>query len=274
MAELSRLERWMNGGPWVDKDLLAFHLQVVNEVGGIVLMARREGKTAGMIEVLPTGGTGETRRGLILKLTVEQEEQETVEALVETAAREARRLRCESLASPAGEEASLLYETLGFRPAGAVHCFAKQASKRDGGDLVTFKLDWGPRPDPPFGFKLAIGDVDDSRYTWFLLRRMEEFHALVGWKGPHPSLWLLRDGEVEALTVDSGLLSLWLSPRAFDSPIFLVKVLMEAERLALLNGAKRIIACTHPSSPLQIEESLRQLGYKLEEETPYLELSL
>jgi len=233
-----------------------------------------------MLDILLSRRGEEGGRGHILKLTAEQKQREdTVEALIEATAREAKQRGCLRLTTLARDKTSTsLYGKLGFQSSGPVYCFVKQLSRaddrREKEKLKVFHLDWEPRPDPPFGFTLAIGDVEVPRYTWALLRRTGDFHKLMGWKTPQPKLWLLRHGVAEALTVDNGAVRLWLSPQGLDSPSFMAEALKETERLSLANGVKRMKAYIHPHAAPQAKETIVEAGYAVEEEIPYLELPL
>jgi len=52
-ADLSPAQRWLHGGPWMDPQLLALHLDRVYSVQGVVLAAERDGAIVGSAELWP-----------------------------------------------------------------------------------------------------------------------------------------------------------------------------------------------------------------------------
>jgi hypothetical protein len=177
-------------------------------------------------------------------------------------------------AYPEDETAHAFYESQGFQVVTRIGVFAKELAKfskqPSGGSVQAIALGWDTRPHPPNGFRLVIGDNDTSYYAWTCLRQMSALYALLGSEAPRPNLWLLRQEEAEALTVDYDCVRLWFSSQGFATSDFQHAALRKTEQLSSTNGVLRLTAAAFSSQfPL-----LRAEGYTLQKEYPYLALSL
>jgi hypothetical protein len=147
---------------------------------------------------------------------------------------------------------------------------ANFSQKPGGRSVQAIPLSWNTRPHPPNGFRLVIGDNYTSYYAWTCLRQMSSLYALLGAEKPRPNLWLIREEEAEALTVDYEYVRLWFSSEGFASSGFQHAALQKTEQLSRANGVSRLTA-----SALSPQFSLlRAEGYTLQKEYRYLALSL
>jgi len=276
-SELSRWERWQHGGPWFDPKLLAFHLQVVKEAGGIVLVAREGETLVGELELVFGFDDPEGSRAHLAWMTVDpaRRRQGVGSLLLKHGRRVARSRGCHRITTyPDDQGAQGFYETQGFRTATRIAEFTKQLAKSSkrasSGSLQAIPLNWDSRPRPPGGFRLVIGDNQSSRYTWTCLRQMRTLYALLELEAPLPNAWLLRLDEAEAITVDYEHVRLWLSTQGIKTPDFLRTALQRTEQLSRTNAVSRLTAAAFSSEfPL-----LRAEGYILQKECPYLVLPL
>jgi GNAT superfamily N-acetyltransferase len=276
-SELSRWERWQHGGPWFDSKLLAFHLGVVKEAGGIVFVAWEGESLVGELELVFGFDGPEGSRAHIAWMTVDpgRRRQGVGSLLLRYGRRVARDRGCHRIATcPEDQTTQAFYETKGFRTTTRIAEFTKQlakSSKHASSDsLQAIPLTWDSRPRPPDGFRLVIGDDQSPRYTWTSLRQMRTLYGLLELEAPLPNAWLLRLDEAEAITVDYEHVRLWLSPQGIKTPNFPRTTLQRTEQLSRANAVSRLTAAAFSSEfPL-----LRAEGYTLQKEYPYLTLPL
>ena len=276
-SELSRWERWQHGGPWFDPKLLAFHLQVMKEAGGIALVAREGETLVGQLELVPSFDDPEGSRAHLVWVAVDpaRRRQGVGSLLLKHGRRVAHGLGCHRIITYAEDQrAQAFYESQGFQTVTRIAEFTKQlagsSTDPSSGTLQSIPLTWDSRPRPPNGFRLVIGDNDSPRYTWTCLRQMRTLYALLELETPPPNPWLLRLDEAEAVTVDYEHVRLWLSPQGSEAPGFPRTALQRTEQLSRANAVSRLTATAFsPRFPF-----LRAEGYALQKEYPYLTLTL
>jgi hypothetical protein len=87
---------------------------------------------------------------------------------------------------------------------------------------------------------------------------------------PRPQLWLLRQDEKEALTVDYPILRIWLAETHVNDIEFLTSVLTITEYLSWKNGVTQLSVFSHRDRYALLKER----GYLLKQERPFLVLKL
>jgi len=275
--ELSRWERWQHGGPWFDPKLLTLHLQIMKESASVVLVAKEGETVLGELELVFDFDDPQESRAHLARMAVNQtgRHEGVTKLLVRHARRLARSRGCHRITTSAEDQASqTFYESQGFRKIGSsaelTKHLAKSSKQASEGALQAIRLSWDSRPQPPHGFKMVIGNDYSPRYVWTSLRQMNSVYTLLDVQAPLPSLWLLRQDEAEALTVDHEQVRLWLSTKGCDASDFLRAALERTEQLSMSNAVTRLTAIAFtPRADL-----LKQGGYAVQKERPYLAMLL
>jgi GNAT superfamily N-acetyltransferase len=275
--DLSRWERWQHGGPWFDPKLLALHLQVMKESSSAVLIAQDSEIPVGELELVFDFDNPEDRRAHIARLVVDPSHrgQDVEGLLLRQARRLARNRGCNRISVfPEDEVAQTSYESRRFRAFGGIAELTKQLVKspnHESSDSVhALRLTWDSRPHPPQGFKMIIGNTSSPRYLWTCLRQMNSLYNLLDRRIQPPSLWLLRQDEAEAITVDYEYVRLWLSPTGCEASHFLRTALQKTEQLSMNNRITRLTAAAIGSQSALLQAE----GYSLQKESPCLVLRL
>ncbi len=275
--ELSRWERWRNGGPWLDPNLLQLHLKILEETGGTVLVARKEGEIIGELEIAYDIGTPEGERAHIIWVVVDPAWQRkgTGTLLIKQGREIATKIGCQLMTvSPEDQASHDFYTSLHFQKTNNLFHFIKELGKEEShvriNDVQTIPLEWKQRPQPPIGFKLAIGNNYTPSYTWSYLRHMDKLYELMDLDIPPPQLWLLRQTEAEALTVAHNFIRLWFSPKGESAPDFQATALRMTENLSRKAKTTQLNAYSFPSHRKLLEAA----GFVLQSEESYLSLHL
>lgn len=271
--ELSRWERYQHGGPWLDPQLLRLHLEILKETGNIVLVARDADSIIGQLELIFEQESPELKYAHITWMVVDPDwcRKDIGTTLLKEACKTVLNHGCKSLTTTAeSDKTKIFYEANGFQVISHKGTFLKQLTKLNQSDhstdIETIPLDWKLREHLPLGFIHTLGNKHTSSYTWAYLRQMEQLYVLLDSKAPRPHLWLLRQGNAEALTVDYSILHIWLSQISLDDPQFFKGVLNRTERLCLNNGVKTLKAFAFTSH----FDTLGSVGYEFQHEEPLL----
>lgn len=249
----------------------------MKEAAGLVLVAREGETLVGELELVFGFDNPEGSRAHLTWMAVDPacRRQGVGSLLLKHGRRVARNRGCHRITTyPEDQTAQAFYETQGFQAATCIAEFTKQLARSSkhmsSGSVQAIPLSWDSRPQPPNGFKLVIGDTHSPRYTWTCLRQMNSLYALLDSEAPLPNLWLLRQNDAEAVTVDYEHVHLWLTHQGCETSDFLRTALQRTEQLSRANAISCLTATAFsPQFPL-----LRAEGYTLQKEYPYLELSL
>lgn len=271
--ELSRWERWRHGGPWLDPNLLQLHLKILEETGGTVLAARQKGEIIGELEIAYDIRSPQGKRAHIVWVVVDPAwQRKSIGTLLVKKGREiATKMGCQLMTVSSQDQDSYnFYTSLKFQKTDSLLYFSKELGNGKPlvqiDDVQMIPLEWKQRPQPPIGFKLAIGNNYTPSYTWSYLRHMGKLYELMNLDVPSPQLWLLRQKEAEALTVAHDFVRLWLSPKGENSPGFLATALRMTEELSRKTKTTQLNAYSFPSH----RKFLEAAGFALRGEEPYL----
>ena len=273
---LSRMERWQQGGPWLDRSTLALHLDVMEEAGGIVLIARTPELLVGELELLFETHISKTPQAFIAWMVVHPgfRHQGIGSQLVNHAAQLARKHECKQLFTTAeNPEATKFFEANKFQVADQEGQFSKKLKpfrKPPAFNIQQIPLQWKQRKHTPLGFVPILGVNYTSEYIWSYLRHTDHLYQLLAADVPRPQLWLLRQEEKEALTVDYPFLRIWLAETLTNDIEFLKSVLTTTEYLSWKNGVTQLSVFSHRDR----YEFLQNRGYHLKQERPFLALDL
>jgi ribosomal protein S18 acetylase RimI-like enzyme len=269
---LSRMERWQQGGPWLDRQTLALHLDVMEEAGGIILIARTPDMLVGELELLFENQTGKSPQAFIPWMVVHPgfRHQGIGSEMITQATNIAQRRGCKQLFTTAeNAEATQFFKANGFQIIDREAQFLKTLKpfrKPPSFGVQQIALQWKQREHTPMGFVPRIGINYTSAYIWSYLRHTDHLYSMLGVDVPRPQLWLLRQGEKEALTVDYPFLRIWLDEKNAHDIEFLTSVLTITEYLSWKNGVTQISAFSHQSQ----YEFFTERGYQLKQEHPFL----
>lgn len=271
--ELSRWERYQHGGPWLDPQLLRLHLEILRETGNIILVVRDAESIIGELELIFEHESPKLKFAHITRMVIDPNcrRKGLGTALVTEACKTALNHDCTCLTTIAkSNKAKTFFEANDFRVISQKGTFLKQLKKIKRSDSITdveiIPLDWKLRERLPFGFVHTLGNKYTSSYTWAYLRQMEQLYMLLDSKASRPNLWLLRRDNAEALTVDYGVLHIWLSKISSDDSKFFKEALSLTEHLCLNNGVKTLKAFAFTSN----FDTLGSVGYELQYEEPLL----
>jgi GNAT superfamily N-acetyltransferase len=273
---LSNMERWQRGGPWFDRSTLALHLDVMEEAGGIVLIARTAELLVGELELLFETHVSKTPQAFIAWMVVHPgfRHQGIGSQLVNHAARLARKQGCKQLfATAENTEAAQFFEANKLQIVDQEGQFVKTLKpfrKPPSFDIQQISLQWKQRKHTPMGFIPVIGINYTLKYTWSYLRNTDHLYRMLAADVPRPQLWLLRQEEKEALTVDYPFLRIWLAETHANDIDFLTSVLTITEYLSWKNGVSQLSVFSHRDRYAFFKER----GYQLKHERPFLALEL
>ncbi len=260
--KLSRWERWRHGGPWLDPNLLQLHLKILEEAGGVVLVARQKEEIIGELEIAYDVGIPQERRAHIVWIVVDPAWQRKGigKLLIERGQELAAKMGCQLMTVSSQDQASYnFYTSLKFQKTDRLLYFTKVLGNGkpqvQTSDVHMIPLEWKQRPQPPIGFKLAIGNNYTPSYTWSYLRNMSKLYELMKVDIPSPQLWLLRQKKAEAVTVAHNFIRLWLSPEGEKSTGFLATVLRITEELSRKNKSSQLKVYSFPSHRKLLEAS-------------------
>lgn len=275
--ELSRWDRWLQGGPWYDKDTLALHLQIVYETGGIVLIARSQDRICGELDLIFEKSEGETDRAHIVWIVVEPEMRRCGigRQLVEQGKKIAQDRGIEKLTTVVADANSTqFFKANGFQVLSLERLYSKTLnlvqSSGDGIQIQQIPLEWKLRERIPMGFEPVLGDNNTAQYNWTYLRYMEQLYTLLESKTAPPHLWLLRQNNSEALTVDSQYIRTWLADTSLSDKGFLKTALVTTENLCRKTGITEVSTYVHKERFGFLEEN----GYKCKQENPLMTLQI
>jgi GNAT superfamily N-acetyltransferase len=273
---LSRMERWQQGGPWLDHQTLALHLDVMEEAGGIILIARTPKLLMGELELLFEKQVEGMPRAFIAWMVVHPRfrHQGIGSQLVKHAANLAKAQGSTQLFTTAeNQEATQFFEANNFQIIDQEAQFSKTLKpfrKPPSLGIQQISLQWKQREHTPMGFIPSIGINYTSAYIWSYLRRTDHLYSMLAIDVPRPQLWLLRLEEKEALTVDYPFLRIWLAKDNVQDTEFLTAVLTITEYLSWKNGVAKLSAFSHQKQ----YDFFKERGYQLQQEQPFLRLSL
>ena len=273
---LSRMERWQQGGPWLDRQTLALHLDIMEEVGGVILIARTAELLVGELELLFENHASDTPRAFIAWMVVHPgfRHQGIGSELVNHAAKLAKTQGCKQLFTTAeNTEATQFFEANKFQIIDQEGQFSKTLKpfrKPPSFGIQQISLQWKQRAHTPMGFVPSIGINYTSAYIWSYLRHTDHLYSLLAVDVPRPQLWLLRQAEKEALTVDYPFLRIWIDKANAQDMEFLTAVLTITEYLSWKNGVTQLSVFSHRGQ----YEFLIERGYQLKQERPFLTLFL
>jgi GNAT superfamily N-acetyltransferase len=273
--DLTRLERYQNGGFWMDPDLLAFHFDVVRQAGGMIIVAREDNRIVGEVELIFEHVSRNEKIAHITWIIVEPKyRRKKIGTKLMEFCRDVAIQTGSKVITLAAEtqEAEAFYSAIGFSQLTKMGCFSKSLHKiMQPSEFQVIPLEWKNRARPPEGFQMAIGDPYSSQYTWTYLQNMRSLHDLLESDAPTPQLWLLRDSqEEEALTVDNQITQIWVTQPNINNATFLLKVLKTSAWLSHQNGVTRLQA----QSFSEKYNLLMSAGFTLQQEDPYLEFVL
>jgi GNAT superfamily N-acetyltransferase len=273
---LSRMERWQQGGPWLDRQTLALHLSVMEEAGGIVLIARTPKLLVGELELLFETPARKTPQAFITWMVVHPgfRHQGIGTQLINFAAQIAKEKGCKRLFTTAeNPNAVQFFEANNFQMVNQEAQFLKTLKpfrKPPSIGIQQISLQWKDRKHTPMGFAPSIGINYTSEYIWSYLRATDHLYSMLAVDVPRPQLWLLRQKEKEALTVDYPFLRIWLAETNAKDLDFLKSVFIITEYLSWKNGVSQLSVFSHQNQ----YEFLKEQGYQLKQERPFLSLSL
>ncbi|MHA2427728.1 MAG: GNAT family N-acetyltransferase [Candidatus Hermodarchaeia archaeon] len=273
---LSRMEHWQQGGPWLDRSTLALHLDVMEEAGGIVLIARTAELLVGELELLFETHVSKTPLAFITWMVVHPgfRHQGIGSRLVNHAVQLAWKQGCKQLFTTAeNAEATQFFEANKFQIIDHEGQFSKTLKpfrKPPALNIQQISLQWKQRRHTPMGFEPILGINYTSEYIWSYLRNTDHLYRMLAADVPRPQLWLLRQDEKEALTVDYPFLRIWLAETHANDIEFLTSVLTITEYLSWKNGVTQLSVFSHQNR----YAFLKERGYKLKQERPFLALEL
>ncbi|MFX1564603.1 MAG: GNAT family N-acetyltransferase [Promethearchaeota archaeon] len=273
---LSRMERWQQGGPWLDRQTLALHLDVMEEAGGIILIARTPDMLVGELELLFETQTRKPHQAFITWMVVHPgfRHQGIGSQLINHAAKITQSKGCNQLFTTAeNSEATQFFEANDFQIIDQEAQFSKTLKpfrRPPSFGIQQIALQWKQREHTPMGFVPRVGINYTSEYIWSYLRRTDYLYSMLGIDVPRPQLWLLRQDEKEALTVDYPFLRVWLDEKNAQDIKFLTSVLTITEYLSWKNGVTQISAFSHQAQ----YDFFTERGYQLKQEHPFLTRSL
>ena len=273
---LSRMERWQQGGPWLDRQTLSLHLDVMEEVGGIILIARTPELLVGELELLFETQPSKTPQALIAWMVVHPgfRHQGIGSQLITHAIEIARKQGSKQLLTTAeNSEATQFFQANQFQIIDQEAQFTKTLKpfrKPPSFDIRQIALQWKQREQTPMGFIPKLGINYTSEYIWSYLRHTDHLYSMLQIDVPRPQLWLLRQEEKEALTVDYPFLRIWLAEGNAQDMGFLESVLTITEYLSWKNGVTQLSAFSHRDQ----YDFFQERGYQLKQEHPFLTLPL
>ncbi len=273
---LSRMERWQHGGPWLDRQTLSLHLDVMEEAGGIILIARTAELLVGELELLFEIQDSKPPQAFIAWMVVHPgfRHQGIGSQLVTHAVELARNEGAKQLFTTAeNPNATQFFEANQFQIIDQEAQFSKTLKPFRKPPSLGFKqisLQWRQREHTPMGFVPKIGVNYTSEYIWSYLRHTDHLYSMLSVEVPRPQLWLLRKEEKEALTVDYPFLRIWLAETNAQDLEFLTSVLTITEYLSWKNGVTQLSAFSHQDQ----YDFFKERGYQLKQERPFLSLSL
>ncbi len=274
--QLSRMERWQQGGPWLDRQTLALHLDVMEEAGGIILIARTPELLVGELELLFEKHVSDITKAFITWMVVHPgfRHQGIGSQLINHAIKLARNQGCKQLfTTTENPDASHFFEANKFKIIDQEAQFSKTLKpfrKPPSPNIQKISLQWKQREHTPMGFVPSIGVNYTSEYIWSYLRNTDHLYSMLTIDVPRPQLWLLRQIEKEALTVDYPFLRIWLAEANAQDTDFLISVLTVTEYLSWKNGVTKLSAFSHRDK----YEFLKANGYQLKQEHPFLMLAI
>ncbi len=276
-SELSRWERWQHGGPWLDPDLLEFHLHMIKETNGSVLVARKDEVIIGELDLVFESEAHQDNRGHIVWMIVDSDHRrkDIGTLLLEQGLQIAEHHSCQYITSyPEDDFSNAFYLAQGFRATRKIAEYTKQvepaSNQGKNSDVQIIPLEWKTRKRPPQGFSLTIGNNYAPTYVWTYLRKMDQLYSLMDSDAPRPHLWLLRKDEAEAITMDHGIVRLWISQLDNKEPNFLNVALQDTECLSRSNQVTSLVAYAFPTE----SGVLKNDGFILQREYPFLTLRL
>lgn len=273
---LSRMERWQQGGPWLDRQTLALHLSVMEEAGGIVLIARTPKLLVGELELLFETSARKTPQAFIAWMVVHPQfrHQGIGTQLIDFVVQIAKEQGCKRLFTTAeNPNAAQFFEANNFQIVNQEAQFLKTLKpfrKPPSTGIQQISLQWKDRKHTPMGFVPSIGINYTSEYIWSYLRATDHLYSMLAVDVPRPQLWLLRQNEKEALTVDYPFLRIWLAETNAKDVDFLTSVFTITEYLSWKNGVTQLSVFSHQNQ----YDFLKERGYQLKQERPFLSLSL
>ncbi len=275
--KLSRLERWQHGGPRLDLETLALHLQIIDEAGGVILIARRADQIIGELELLIENHRPGIQQAFIMWMVVHPDyrQQNIGTQLVHQAKQFAQKAGATQLLTIIKDlDARQFFHIMGFRILEQEGLFSKplqsKAEPIQSACIQQIPLEWKLRKHPPLGFVPSIGINYPSKYLWTYLRNLEQLYSILQSKAPLPQLWLLRENEKEAVTVDYQFLRIWLTEACELDDDFLVSVLSIAEHLSWMNGVTQLSTFARSNQ----FSFLKAQGYQMRQVRPVIKLSL
>ncbi len=269
---LSKWERWQQEGPWVDPDTLNLHLQVMEDAGGIILVARTKDAILGEVELLFEKISPTTKQGNIAWIIVDPEHRHEGigSILLEHACQISQAKGCTQVTTiTEDDEAVNFFCTNGFNLSGHEAKFTKSLKRESllptKSSIQRIPLQWAPRKQLPMGFEPGLGINYSSQYTWAYLRNMNRLYTLLETDIPRPNLWLLRQENDEALSTDHHYVRIWLA-KTSQASSFLATVLPVTEFLSKTNGVTQLTVFSRENQYGFLETQ----GYQYQETRPVL----
>ncbi len=273
--ELSRWDRWRLGGPWYDKDTLALHLQIIQETGGFILISKSKERVNGELELIFEKSQSGVSRAHIVWIVVDPEMRHCGigKQLVEQGKKIVQEQGIDKLTTTTTDtNAFHFFRANGFQVTTQERLYSKMLkSKQDTGDetpIQQIPLEWKQRERIPMGFKPVFGTNNTAQYNWIYLRYMEQLYTLLASKTVPPHLWLLRQNNSEALTVNAQYIRMWLAETSLSDKDFLKAALVTTENLCWKEGITEVSIYAHQERFRFLEEN----GYKCEQEHPLMTL--
>ncbi|MFW9830358.1 MAG: GNAT family N-acetyltransferase [Candidatus Thorarchaeota archaeon] len=246
--KLSRIERWKQGGPWLDPDTFALHYQIQKESGGSVLIARISDTIVGELDLsIGTSTTLEKCAHITWIVIDPTKRREGIGLqLLKHALSIARAQNCRFLTTTTDNvEARRFFQANEFQFVDYEATFTKKLTTQgkmlnDATHIQHFPLEWKPRVHTPLGFIPFLGINYPAEQIWTYLRYTNQLYTMLNSDLPRPHLWLLRHNEAEALTVDGRTIRIWVSKKCRDDSQFLTKTLVATEALSTKNGVTEL----------------------------------